>query len=174
MNTRLRWAVFLLLPLVSCSLSKVGSKGEPKTEESKPEAVTYREDFDPLTLNDDDIKITPLDRSGAGSAAQQRAVVVPRTDKSQNQGEMVQGFRIQLLATSNLNQATETKKNAMVKLQGRIYLAFEGAQYKIRMGDFLSLAEANTVLEDVRKNGYPDAWIVRCQVSSAGGAENGE
>jgi hypothetical protein len=174
MNARIHWAVFLLLPLVSCSLSGLGGKGEPKTEEKKPEAVAYQEDFDPLTLNDDDIKITPMDRSGAGGAAQQRTVVVPKTDKSLNQGEMVKGFRIQLMATTNLNQATEIKKNAMVKLQGKIYLAFEAPQYKIRVGDFLSRDEAKSALADIVKYGYLDAWIVPCQVYKAAGGESGD
>jgi hypothetical protein len=174
MNARIRWAVFLLMPLVSCSLSRIGSKEEPKNEAKEPEAVAYQEDFDPLTLNDDDIKITPVERSGAGGAAQQRAVVVPKTDKSQNQGEMVQGFRIQLLATTSLNQATEAKKNAMVKLQGKIYLDHDGAQYKIRLGDFLSQDAAKTALQEVVEGGYADAWIVRCQVYRKAGEENGE
>ena len=174
MNARFRWAVLLLLPLISCSLSGLGKKGEPKTAEKKPESAAYQEDFDPLTLNDDDIKITPVDRSGPGGAVQPRTVVVPKTDKSQAQGEMVQGFRIQLMATSNINQATEMKKNAMVKLQGRIYLAFEGAQYKIRLGDFLSHDAAKAALQEVVQNGYQDAWIVRCQVYRTAGEENGE
>jgi hypothetical protein len=174
MNTRCRWAVFLLFPLLSCSLPGLGKKGEPKPEAKKPEAVTYQEDFDPLTLNDDDVKITPVDRSGAGGAAQQKTVVVPKSDKSLNQGEMIQGFRIQLLATSSLNQATETKKNAMVKLQGKIYLDHDGAQYKIRLGDFSSSDEANSVLEGVRTSGYPDAWIVKCQVFKAAVEDKGE
>jgi len=174
MNTRFRWAVFLLLPLISCSLSKIAGEGEPKTGEKTPEAVIYQEDFDPLTLNDDDIKITPVDRSGAGGETQQRMVVVPKTDKSQNQGEMVKGYRIQLMATTNLNQATEVKKNAMVKLQGKIYLAFESPQYKIRVGDFLTRDEAKSALADVVKNGYPDAWIVPCQVYKPAGGEGGE
>jgi hypothetical protein len=174
MKTCCRWAVFLLFPLFSCSLPGLGTKGEPKPEAKKPEAVAYEEDFDPLTLNDDDVKITPVDRSGAGASTQQRTVVVPKSDKSLNQGEMVQGFRIQLLATSSLNQATETKKNAMVKLQGKIYLDHDGAQYKIRLGDFSSSDEANSALEGVRKNGYPDAWIVKCQVYKAAAEERGE
>jgi cell division septation protein DedD len=169
MKPRARWLVFSLLPLVSCSLSQFGGKGEPKTKESKPEAVAYQEDFDPLTLNDDDIKITPPDRTGAGAAAQQRTVVVPKTEKSQSSGEMVQGFRIQLMATTSETQAREIKKNAMVKLQGKIYLVFEGAQYKIRMGDFLTRDDANGVLETVKAGGYPDAWIVRSMVVKAVG-----
>ncbi len=174
MKIHTRWPVFLLLPLVSCSLSKIGGKAEPKTGEKTPEAVVYQEDFDPLTLNDDDIKIAPVDRSGTGGAAQQRTVVVPKTDKAQNQGEMVKGYRIQLMSTSNMDQATEIKKNAMVKLQGKIYLAFESAQYKIRVGDFLTRDEAKTALAEVVKNGYLDAWIVPCQVYKTAGGEGGE
>lgn len=174
MNKSCRWAVFLLFPLLSCSLPGLGKKGEPKPDAKKPESATYQEDFDPLTLNDDDIKITPVDRSGAGGGALQRTVVVPKSDKSLNQGETIQGFRIQLLATSSLNQATETKKNAMVKLQGKIYLDHDGAQYKIRLGDFSSPDEANSALEGVRKSGYPDAWIVKCQVYKAAAENKGE
>ena len=167
MKPRVLWPVFLLLPLVSCSLSQFGGKGEPKAKENKPETVAYQEDFDPLTLNDDDIKITPPDRSGAGGAAQQKTVVVPKTEKSQNPGEMVQGFRIQLMATTDENQAREIKKNAMVKLREKIYLVFEAPHYKIRVGDFLAREDAKTVLETVVSNGYPDAWIVRSQVVKA-------
>jgi hypothetical protein len=174
MKSFIRLAVFLLFPLLSCSLPGLGGKGEPKPDAKKQETAAYREDFDPLTLNDDDIKITPADRSGPGGAVQQKTVVVPKTDRSQAQGEMVQGYRIQLMATTNLNQATDIKKNAMVKLQGRIYLAFEGAQYKIRLGDYLTHDAAKSALQEVIKSGYADAWIVRCQVDRAAGEERGE
>jgi hypothetical protein len=171
MKPRARWLMLLLLPLISCSLIKSGGKGETKSKESKTEVVAYQEDFEPLTLNDDDIKITPMDRSGAGGAAQQKTVVVPKTEKSLNQGEMVQGFRIQLMATTNLDQATEFKKNAMVKLPEKVYLAFEGSQYKIRVGDFLKYEDAKAAKETVVANGYPDAWIVQSQVFKRPGGE---
>ena len=174
MKSRANWLILLILPLVACSVLKFGGKGEPKAKESKPETVAYQEDFDPLTLNDDDIKITPPDRSGAGGAAQQKMVVVPKTEKSQNPGEMVQGFRIQLMATTDENQAREIKKNAMVKLRGKIYLVFEAPHYKIRVGDFLTREDVKTVLETVVSNGYPDAWIVRSQVYKAAGDESRE
>jgi hypothetical protein len=174
MKLRANWLILLLLPLIACSLLKIGGKGESKAKESKPETVAYEEDFDPLTLNDDDVRITPPDRSGAGGAAPQKTIIVPKTEKSLNQGEMVQGFRIQLMATTDENQAREIKKNAMVKLQGKTYLAFEGAQYKIRLGDFLTRDEAKSALEDIVKNGYPDAWIVRCQVVKTSGGEGGQ
>ncbi len=170
------WLFLLILFLASCSLSKFGwQEGpEPKDKGEKAETVAYQEDFDPLALNDDDIKVVPLAKPGAADASQTKAVVVPKTEKAEGEGETVQGFRVQLIATTDENVAREVKKEAMLKLSNKVYLVFEAPHYKIRVGDCQSREEARAILQDATANGFPDAWIVPSMVHPKDSAESGE
>jgi hypothetical protein len=158
----IRWLIFIVLPLVSCSLSKFGWKGEGESKNKKSGNVAYQEDFDPLTLNDDDLKIVPPAKSDQMGVGQRQMIVVPKTERTE--GQMVQGYRIQLIATTDENRAREIKKNAMLKLKEKVYLVFEAPNYKIRVGDCTTRDEAKAIQQDALANGFSDAWIVQSKV----------
>lgn len=75
--------------------------------------------------------------------------------------ETLQGFRIQLLATNNFDDANTTR-NALITAfpDVWIYLVFEAPTYKIRVGDFVNRAEAKPLLDQFQAQGYKKAWIV--------------
>ncbi len=75
--------------------------------------------------------------------------------------ETLQGFRVQLLAT-NLFEEASAVRNSITLLFPElwIYLVFEAPTYKIRAGDFSNRAEAKSLLDQFKAQGYRNAWIV--------------
>jgi len=155
-NMMVVWGCVVLL-FMGCSLSQFGWKEASSSKsKSKTTTETYREDFDPLTLNDDDVWILPSVKSGPSS--KENRIAVPKSEVSRE--EVVQGYRVQLVATKEEEQAREIKKNAMLKLSHPVYLIFEPPLYKVRVGDCTTREEAKEILEEAKQNGFPDAWIV--------------
>lgn len=75
--------------------------------------------------------------------------------------ETLQGFRIQLLATNNYDEANTTRNIINQSFPDVwIYLVFESPTYKIRVGDFSNRAEAKLLLDQFLAQGYKKAWIV--------------
>lgn len=75
--------------------------------------------------------------------------------------ETLQGFRIQLLATNNFDDANTTRNSLTVAFPDLwIYLVFEAPTYKVRVGDFVNRPEAKPLLDQFQSQGYKKAWIV--------------
>jgi len=75
--------------------------------------------------------------------------------------ETLQGYRIQILATNNFDEANTTRNSFNQTFPDLwIYLVFEAPTYKIRVGDFSNRAEAKTLLEQFQAQGFKKAWIV--------------
>ena len=75
--------------------------------------------------------------------------------------ETLQGFRIQLLATNNFDEANTTRNSLSAQYPELwLYLVFEAPTYKIRVGDFVNRAETKTLLEQFQQQGFRSAWVV--------------
>jgi cell division septation protein DedD len=75
--------------------------------------------------------------------------------------ETLQGFRIQLLATNNFDEANTTRNMLTAGFPDLwMYLVFEAPTYKIRVGDFVNRAEAKSLLDQFQSQGFKKAWIV--------------
>ncbi len=73
------------------------------------------------------------------------------------------GFRIQLLASADLNKARELKKIVMAGTGLAVYIEFEDGLYKVRAGDFPTRDEAAGVRTGLAES-YPDCWIVQTTI----------
>jgi hypothetical protein len=160
---------FIVLTLLSCSLSQFSGKSD--ADKNKAGTGVYDENFDPMTLNDDTFKVTPADQGGNRGATSQ-PITVPKTEKADGIEETVQGYRVQLAATTDENRARDLKKEAMLKLKAKIYLIFESPNYKVRVGDCRTFDEAKLLKQEVTGSGFPEAWIVKSNVVAV--AESGE
>jgi len=69
-------------------------------------------------------------------------------------------FRIQILASSQIDMARREKVNAENVIKQPVFMASEQSLYKLYVGDFKTRAEAEAALPEVRKLGYKDAWVV--------------
>ncbi|MBI2428265.1 MAG: SPOR domain-containing protein [Ignavibacteriales bacterium] len=77
------------------------------------------------------------------------------------QPETLQGFRVQLIATSEYDQAITLRNELNLKYPDLwIYTVYEAPMYKVRAGDFSNRYEAKTLLDKIQTDGYRAAWIV--------------
>ena len=154
--------LFLLSLLISCAASKKEAKAD---ESGKGEVVAYDESFDPLTLNDDDIVIK-LEK------AKDNAHVEADSGKEENvvlsdKVKHVQGYRVQIIATHDIESATFTRQRAEEQfgvMEYKTYLVYEAPQFKIRIGDAVSRSDAEKIRDLARDYGYKGAFIVRSEV----------
>ncbi|MEW5798649.1 MAG: SPOR domain-containing protein [Bacteroidota bacterium] len=75
--------------------------------------------------------------------------------------ETLQGFRVQLIATTEYDQAITLRNELNVRYPDLwIYTVYESPMYKVRAGDFSNRYEAKTLLDKIQADGYRAAWIV--------------
>jgi hypothetical protein len=120
------------------------------------------EDFDPLTLQDDDIELEgPRQRIEAGWLD---ALMAAKKDTIAEQE--VEGYRVQLFMSEDPQQAREVRDEALLKFDHEVYLIYDAPRWKVRVGDFLSFTEAEKVQQQAQAMGFRDAWVVRTKVDS--------
>lgn len=156
--------LFLLLSifLLSCASGKKTTREEP----SREEVAAYDESFDPLRLEDEDIVFEEdMSRSSTNEV-----ISKPREiEKPSEENRLMDGFRIQLFATKDIESATIAKKEAefvFTEDSLNIYIEFESPYYKLRIGDFKVRDEAVAFREVARGKGYTSSWIVKTKVWS--------
>ena len=69
-------------------------------------------------------------------------------------------YRIQCVASADLNQMKEEKKKLEAKCKYPVSIKFESPYYKMMVGEFATRDEAETAISQVRDCGYPGSWIV--------------
>ena len=154
----------LILFMFSCSASQFGWKADSESGKRTGDKGRYLEDFDPLSLDDDDIAIRP-DKTEASTDDEEKPILIETQPESDDASpETVQGYRVQLLATGDEFQAREAKKNAIFRFQEGVYLVFEAPLYKLRIGDCQTRREADQLRENAVRNGFRDAWIVPSRI----------
>ncbi len=163
--------IVLILLMLSCSASQMGWKAESDTEGKIGEKRNLLEDFDPLSLNDDDIVITPVLRTSTTNNIVRREQETRIINEERSEDEMVQGYRVQLLATDDEFNAREAKKNAIFRFEEGVYLVFEAPHYRLRIGDCQTRSEAEALREKAIRNGFRDAWIVPSKIFPQRGTE---
>ena len=72
-----------------------------------------------------------------------------------------EGFKIQVLATGDKMRAEEVVQTLKQQFNYAAFSQKVKDLYKVYLGYFSDRQEAEKVLQDVRINGYPDAWIVK-------------
>jgi hypothetical protein len=149
---------------MACSTGRVGTR--QSTEYKVKGKGTYNENFDPMTLKGDDISVpenvTPRDTVQENTT---ESLLIP-TEKEMENREVVRGFRIQLFATKNEEEAREAKQRAIMKFQERVSLDFESPYYKLRIGDCQTRKEAEQLKEKAIRLGFddPEPWIIQSRV----------
>ncbi|MBN2030497.1 SPOR domain-containing protein [bacterium] len=163
--------LIIVLLLLSCSASQFGWQEGPVTGEN--ESSGYIEDFDPLTLNDDDIVIEPVDRTEPSQNPSRSELETPSSPLPGNEEEMIQGYRVQLLISRDEELATEAKKRAIFQFpEVDVYMVFETPYYKIRIGDCLTEKEAEQLMNEAIRKGYDDAWRVQSKIYRKSGSSS--
>jgi hypothetical protein len=141
--------------LTGCGPSSETTKGDDIPEHAK-DLWKSEAEFDPSDYNPDVAAI--LEEVNKSNEKDQEAMVeVTNTEPV----EFVSGFRVQIFASSNIDQANSAKLEAEALFPDQwFYLVYDTPTYKIRAGDFLQRYEADKFAKQLAEHGYYDAWIV--------------
>lgn len=74
------------------------------------------------------------------------------------------GYRIQLFAGREQDRALDIKAATESRFGISVYLVYEAPQYKVRAGNFINRMQATELLNNIKMDGFRDAWIVRSHV----------
>lgn len=74
----------------------------------------------------------------------------------------VDGYRILIIASDNMEEAGSVREDIKEKISRReVYISFEPPFYKVKVGDFTDLAEANNLKFKLNQLGYTEARVVK-------------
>jgi hypothetical protein len=75
--------------------------------------------------------------------------------------ETVQGFRVQVFSSANIDEANAKKAEFEEAIpQERVYLEYDPPTYKIRAGNFLNRYDADRFVRYLSDKGFTGAWAV--------------
>jgi hypothetical protein len=73
------------------------------------------------------------------------------------------GWRVQLFASASMANADREAQRARQRFAEPVYVEFQPPLYKVRLGDFLTKAEAQSMATRAKAEGF-DAWVVEALV----------
>ena len=117
--------------------------------------IKFDESFDPSKLNEPEIKLPIILRPDEPLPPE----LLPAESDT-----VVEGFRVQVISTQNLEQANRLFAQLSPMFEGTVYIIFDSPNYKVRVGNFLSRSTAEEVRKRIVALGYKAAWIIRTQV----------
>jgi len=144
------------------------NKSQGKSEIPAKKGVAQVEDLNPESLPDQLFVVKANPQSAQAPSTESKQAPSSQMGQSVKKSiEMVPGYRIQIAALSNQDEAMDIRKQAMLKFADQeVYLIFDPPYYKIRVGDFLTRYDAEKLQKKAIEMGYKDAWIVRTKVKS--------
>ncbi|GBU20896.1 hypothetical protein R80B4_00783 [Fibrobacteres bacterium R8-0-B4] len=153
--------------LLSAGCGGSASKSGTSAAEPRPDAVDPRERY---TASGGQTFLDTLNRGREiALAADDLPVleVVPALSPAPERGADASEprFRIQILASSQVDMARREKVNAENVMKRQVFMASDQSLYKLYVGDFKTRAEAEAALPEVRKLGYKDAWVVSAKAA---------
>ena len=77
---------------------------------------------------------------------------------------IIEGFRVQILATKQLSKAEKLQKDLSSILNQKIYIVFEAPNYKVRVGNFIDRNKAENFRQNIIEKGYSSSWIIRTRI----------
>jgi uncharacterized protein YcfL len=157
---KLLYLLIVLYLIAACSSSKQIIEADTNNSGH----MKYDESFDPNTLNDDDIVIVKQEDAKATDQ------IGPVSNVSQEESTFreAQGFRVQILATKSIENATlieQEAKDLFNTMNHKIYLIFDAPLYKVRVGDVISRDNAEEIRDIAKDYGYREAFIVPSKIN---------
>ena len=77
---------------------------------------------------------------------------------------IIEGFRVQVLATSSRENADRLRDELAIEYGKDIYIVFEAPNYKVRIGNFIDRRQAENSRLELIKKGYLSSWIIRTRI----------
>lgn len=153
----------MLMLILNCSSSQKMTSVEKSKNESDTNTGIINEFFDPLILDEDELKWTKT--ISIESKSDQINSVLSRTDANEQVSEVITGYRVQICAVSDEEKARQIQRDAILKfVSDEVYLIYDTPYYKVRVGNCTTRLEADQLQQLAAQNGFDDAWVVRTKV----------
>ncbi len=154
-------SIYHLIGIVFVALLYISSMSSAQEKQQTQKVIVLPLREYEATLKPSDFDEEPTALQQEHRAEQLRVPIEISKDSVAVHEEVVQGFRIQLFSSSNIDEATAAKMEAALKfISDSIYVVFDAPVYKVRVGDFINRYEANQRLPDFVAQGFRDAWVV--------------
>ncbi len=153
-----------LIFLIGCGVS-----GKLKKEGEAGEKVTTRggvinESYEPPAMAEDELKIK---QTISVDSQSDNIDEILNNQVEKITPEEVSGFRVQICAVSDENQAKSIQKDAIFAfINEEVYLKYDSPYYKVRVGNCTTRYEAEQLQKRAVEKGFPDAWVVRTKVKA--------
>lgn len=172
--TKLLNIFFILLSilLVSCSASTGNryekNEKEKSEEKDKTSKKKYEENFDITPYR---TKVNIEEEKNNTSAKDLNAwynyenAETPDTSFLHVRGH-TNGYRVQVVATDNLQQADSIKSELPSITNSRaIYISFDPPFYKVKVGDFINISDAKNLSFKLNQLGYSEARVINDKIN---------
>lgn len=154
--------------LQACSASgdtRYETEKTVKDEEVKDTIVSIREDFDitPYKLNLD-IEDFSTDAEVFSDVWYQYESIHDDSIYGINRNIVgtVDGYRVMVIVTDKMEEANSVRDDISSQiLRKEVYISFEPPFYKVKVGDFTNIAEANDLKFKLNQLGYTAAKVVQ-------------
>ncbi|HSD63747.1 MAG TPA: SPOR domain-containing protein [Ignavibacteriaceae bacterium] len=163
-------SLFLPFLIYSCGASStVRYEREKKNEKKGIEEKTFKETFDITPYKTTiDIKEKPVTEEtdseiNAWYGYEQKDST---SDPVKTVVGTTNGFRVQVFATDNLEQADSLKSELVQKvIMKNIYIIFDPPFYKVEVGDFTSMGDAKDLNFKLTQMGYTESRVISSTVN---------
>ena len=117
--------------------------------------IRFDESFDPATLKEPKIKLPVMLKPDE---------LLPPQFSPVETDTVVDGFRVQVLSTQDLNEANHLMIELSSLFGNEVYIVFDSPNYKVRVGNFRSRGNAEKARQRIVALGHRAAWIIRTRV----------
>ncbi len=155
---------FIIFIFMNCASTQKSIEPAKTISDNTSGQSSMKEDFDPMSLDDYNIVVKPKPSESDILAAPIVSSSLPADTSDSNAPEMVDGFRVQIISTTDEITAREIRKHAILKQDMDVYLIFDSPYYKVRVGNCLTRSEADELQELLVKKGFLNAWVIRTRV----------
>lgn len=112
------------------------------------------------SIDSDSIHVLPPPLPPASAGESQEEIITEQVSDSASTEANKTKFKIQVMATSDELKAQQMELELEDQFSEDAFYEKSGNIYKVFIGQFKTRADAEILLNQVRENGYPDAWLV--------------
>ena len=159
MNCRFYFGnLILILIFFGCAGGEKVKRPSRETE-SIINFEVMNEDFDPVILNDDNITIEEAE--DIHNSFEDRLLA----QEESLEDSVVTGYRVQLIQTSDPEEAKNAERDAILRFTEEVYRVFDTPFYKVRVGDFVNWYDAQKLQKLAMQKGFREAWVIRTKIN---------
>ena len=157
------YLLFIIIVGFNCATQQ---KAVVENEPEEEAADSVVEGFEPLSMLKDDVEIPPptfeIKKIDYKDLLPTDLRMLDSVSISID--EMAPGFRVQIGLFQKVTFAIEKRERAYSIFEEEVYMDFAAPFHRVKVGDCLTRKDAMTLLQKVRKNGFPDAFITPTRV----------